>query len=74
LRRLKRTNLQEGLPEGLDTSKQYEHESELWAELEKVDVSDPRIVLKADGFAVWEEIPGHQHIAAVTELRVTLCA
>jgi hypothetical protein len=72
MKAVEENSLQEGLPEGLDKSKQYERE--LWAELEKVGVSDLRIVLNADGFAVWEEIPGHQHIAAATELRVALCA
>jgi hypothetical protein len=37
-------------------------------------VSDLRIALNTDRFAVWEEMPGPQHIAAVTELRLAFYA
>jgi hypothetical protein len=57
--------LQENLPEGLSKEKNYNHESELLGNLEKLDLTDLQIVLNEEGYAIWREMPSYIHNGAV---------
>jgi hypothetical protein len=67
--RTPREILQENLPEGLSKDKKYEDDGELWEELEKLNLSDLQIVRNEQGYAVWREMPGPIHNAAVEEIQ-----
>jgi hypothetical protein len=67
--RTPREILQENLPEGLTKDKKYEDDGELWEELEKLNLSDLQIVRNEQGYAVWREMPGPIHNAAVEEIQ-----
>jgi hypothetical protein len=59
--------LEEGLP-GEIQGKVYEDDGELWEKLDKLNLSDLQIVRNDQGYAVWREMPGPFHNAAVEEI------
>jgi hypothetical protein len=61
---------QENLPTELDSSKVYENECELWEDLETYDLTDLQIVRNDERYAVWREMPGPIHNAAVIVIQV----
>jgi hypothetical protein len=56
--------LQESLPKEIQGN-MYEDEGDLWEDLEKLNLTDLHIVLNNEGYAVWREMPGPIHNAAV---------
>ena len=60
--------LQDSLPPELK-GKVYKDEGELWKAQEEIGLDDLQIVLDSKGYAVWREMPGVFHNAAVDVIR-----
>ena len=56
-----------GIPKEI-TNNQYDSERALRIDLEKLGLDDLQIILNQDGFPIWQEMAGREHVEAITDI------
>ena len=56
-----------GIPEEIKNNK-YASERALRMDLEKFELGDLHIIFNQDGFPIWREMPGKEHVGAVGKI------